>query len=1650
MSATKRKVINLQTLLDKGIISAGAKAEFYFNRDLYCGVVEVDETGTAQFKFTTKDNVAITGKDPSAFIKSVVKQVTGNILPNVSGSNEMIINGKSIQQWKDAVPDEPATNASNEGAKSPEQKQKQESQEPKSYALKSLETLERSFSQMGLDANVTPKNAEESTQKSENAPIHIPSLSYVSASGIGRYFHLNCHRYLAFSTISKSERGKKIKYFQAPHSNILQQASIDGGFVWEQFITDHYLGGPENVVSPADHNDDVEIQHKKSVKALRETPSGKYIVQACFLPAPSLWRNLPRSLVQFSRSYPDFLQITQNGDKKTVVILDAKSTAQAKFSQQVQVAFYFLLLQTIIDEEKIQDVEISTTGGIWLKGKKEVNYFNILPVLLILESFLYGDKETDLQALLSVPKQLADWHMLPVCSGCDFFDVCHTEAEHENTLSQVAYLAKPTRTMLLNFRSSFTSAIPQLPPLPPSPSKDCLEGTEIEDLHKLLEGFQVQKINKFENQMTILNGPTLANLKIAAPRIEATRYKKVVLTGSVNVDFSTEKEDVSIYVSFLSNPETNLPYAWAVRIEDVEHGVTFACGEEISVLVLLLSNAFQTVHEYNLNATSWQGCKSLQCYIFDKHEQALLLKTLLNQVLSANDTTPQPGFTSALVVVLLAFLHTSDWLGFGGAAPLPSRSSYQKSIQSKPKPDLDNDPTKKLDFSDPSFTPPKTQSPPKTRSPHTNFGPTPGSNPAFTISPTDPNLTNTPTPVTPLSTIPSPIISGSSPSSGPTMPSSPSILRMPGAHNPMVDANPTTPLPHNYVPPTPLSPTLLPTFTHSSTPSTPLFTPSPDTPSTPPSVAPTPVPPKKESWRNMMSCSPTIVVQNLVSTMLALPYFPVYDITACAKYILEKAPELPIDSENIFKEWKKSKQIEERVKDMLRHRLTALSEIVKGVRRPEFIGTKQKRPNKFSLRPRLQLSNPLVSRMLFTEEYELASSCTKIRNERSQPLSVRVQQGKVIKLTVNASDISVITPKRGNPSATYDSYFVIASLDEAYGKIPQPDFAFEFPWLVTQNTIDGENAIYQFDDAVFQDGIPSDLGKSLGLARVEATEPNYSYGFTIQLRVKLRKKSDVLRNLLDDPTAKMELILHEKFLVGITFPTIHQHALEMDELCKEGRTPILLQIISSPKQWISVAPEDEFGTPLKYEADRVIHELADFGLKMHPSQAILWDKLAANRLQLVWGPPGTGKTHFLALSILILLETHRRLNIPYTIGVTAFTHIALEHLLAKLSSLQEIASKSFSIIKLGGVTTQEGSVANISSKDPGKEGIEPGTLPPHCVVGGTVWRLRKAFRPHGDVLDCLVIDESTQLPVLEASIATQFINEKQGRLILAGDHKQLGPIRVGEYPVSEDSTSIQLHKSIFVCLKHALSPSAELKNRLMGTLLENMRMNEDLCNFAAQNVYTPDYKPFYHVEATPAAAVTVANFFPERSLSNLVLRILSDSRSMVVVLLPAAANIATQSWEAQITALLALELFRRSGLSMDVYGFAEFWRKQLFVVTPQHFQRLATRSALQKAGFSPEHLFVDTVEKMQGQEAETVIVSYGSYQWANSSSEFVFNRNRLNVCTSRARSRCIVLLLEDLLSPSPAVLDNPSTKKAFYYLVSLVNFAKVFHLRDFT
>jgi len=110
--------------------------------------------------------------------------------------------------------------------------------------------------------------------------------------------------------------------------------------------------------------------------------------------------------------------------------------------------------------------------------------------------------------------------------------------------------------------------------------------------------------------------------------------------------------------------------------------------------------------------------------------------------------------------------------------------------------------------------------------------------------------------------------------------------------------------------------------------------------------------------------------------------------------------------------------------------------------------------------------------------------------------------------------------------------------------------------------------------------------------------------------------------------------------------------------------------------------------------------------------------------------------------------------------------------------------------------------------------------------------------------------------------------------------------------------------------------------------------------------------------------------------------------------------------------------------------------------------RIAVRRALKRAGFDQDATFVDTVEKMQGQECECVVVCYGV--WTSEelavNADFAYSRNRLNVATTRAKKKCIFLVSEDLLAPPASVLDSPRAKKGFFYIKELMARSSCFRL----
>ena len=120
---------------------------------------------------------------------------------------------------------------------------------------------------------------------------------------------------------------------------------------------------------------------------------------------------------------------------------------------------------------------------------------------------------------------------------------------------------------------------------------------------------------------------------------------------------------------------------------------------------------------------------------------------------------------------------------------------------------------------------------------------------------------------------------------------------------------------------------------------------------------------------------------------------------------------------------------------------------------------------------------------------------------------------------------------------------------------------------------------------------------------------------------------------------------------------------------------------------------------------------------------------------------------------------------------------------------------------------------------------------------------------------------------------------------------------------------------------------------------------------------------------------------------------------------------------------------------------ATFWRDHLFVVSPHHVQIRAIRRALADAREWDAEPFVDTVDRMQGQECDAVIVSYGvsDVEYALRERDFIYSLNRLNVAITRARAKSIVFLPRPLLDPPIQALDSDRVADGIAFMQGLAN-----------
>ena len=386
----------------------------------------------------------------------------------------------------------------------------------------------------------------------------------------------------------------------------------------------------------------------------------------------------------------------------------------------------------------------------------------------------------------------------------------------------------------------------------------------------------------------------------------------------------------------------------------------------------------------------------------------------------------------------------------------------------------------------------------------------------------------------------------------------------------------------------------------------------------------------------------------------------------------------------------------------------------------------------------------------------------------------------------------------------------------------------------------------------------------------------------------------------------------------------------------------------------SLNPNIDFA---KYE--RAKEELKDAGLNESQVESVALS-YATDLLHLIQGPPGTGKTLMLAHLARLLVQDGRR------VFVTALTHRAIHNALNKIGKMDA----SISVCKIGEerhATDLE--VSNFGYFSESRFGEISGGY----VIGATPFALQTT-RLSGVEFDVVLFDEASQI-TLPLAIMGMLAGSKY---IFIGDENQLPPVTV--FSASEASQT-----SIF--------------NYLTGRGHETMlsityRLNDVLTSWPSRT--------FYHNELQPSAeaALRRLNLSPEATPWDHVL----DPDIPAVFLDLCHQNTTVRSRiEADVILELTLSLLMRDVAPEDIG-----------VVVPYRAQSRLIRSLIRRHlgdGEAINKIVVDTVERMQGQEREVIIVSFttASAKFAAQMADFLFQPQRLNVAITRPRTKLILV-----------------------------------------
>lgn len=446
----------------------------------------------------------------------------------------------------------------------------------------------------------------------------------------------------------------------------------------------------------------------------------------------------------------------------------------------------------------------------------------------------------------------------------------------------------------------------------------------------------------------------------------------------------------------------------------------------------------------------------------------------------------------------------------------------------------------------------------------------------------------------------------------------------------------------------------------------------------------------------------------------------------------------------------------------------------------------------------------------------------------------------------------------------------------------------------------------------------------------------------------------------------------------------HFHLDALDEVADtiRGRNNILPMLNGDRVPKLDVA---------RYERAR--HEASKFNLNSSQIESVA-QAYATDLYHLIQGPPGTGKTFVLAHLVRMLVADGQR------VLISALTHRAINNALDKIYAVDS----ALPVCKIGiGTRAMDLKVPNYENFVLSGFGDMRGGY----AVGATPFALR-SNRLAGVEFDVIVFDEASQI-TLPLAIMGMLSGQKY---IFIGDEHQLPPV------TSLKGTGLG-DISIF----------GYLSGRGAETMLNTTyRMNDILARWPSQEFYDNQLFPD---KATGERRLAL------KETNGIWDHALEPEEPAIFVDLRHRGNTTRSRKEANIV----IEL-------IEALLYAGIPASQIGVVVPYRAQGRAIRNTLRQTLPKEEtarEIVVDTVERMQGQEREVILVSLttSSPGFAAQLADFFFQPQRLNVAITRPRTKLIIVGSSIVLETEPA---DPNHQDWVELLRSLLDTCTTFTL----